>query len=680
MMPNRLASSSSPYLLQHQDNPVDWYPWGEEALNKSHQEEKPIFLSIGYAACHWCHVMAHESFEDPVTAAIMNEHFINIKVDREERPDLDDIYMSAVVAMTGQGGWPMSVFLTPDQQPFFGGTYFPPVSRYNMPAFKEVLNSVARTWQNDRDRILESGGKISDYLRQNQSIPDQSAELSHKYLEQAYAELSSSYDWQHGGWGAAPKFPQSMAIEFLLRRATRGDEQSLDMAKHALDAMVQGGMYDLVGGGFARYSTDNEWLVPHFEKMLYDNALLARVYLHAYLITGEEKYRLVCEQTLDFVMREMTHPEGGFYSSLDADSEGVEGKFYVWEEQEIRDALSDPEDADFALSVYGVSGTPNFEGKYVLRRTMDDAQLAEAFSVDQQYVVKRLEQINRELLAVRDKRVRPATDDKVLVAWNAWMCVAFSEAGRYLNSRIYKDMATRNLSFILDNLVAGDRMARVWRDGATGSAAFLDDYASLVLALVAHYQTVHDQSWFQAALGIAGSLQEQFSSAEDLFFDTPQHHEQLLLRPRDIQDNATPSGNALAAHALLQIAAYQGDTELGAAAESMVSRLQLLAARHPTAFGYWLCALDFALQDTFEVAILGNPHDERTKSLVAALWSRYRPSLVAAISPPVTEHPLPTLLDQRVLVNNAPTAYVCQGFVCQQPVNNPADLLQQLEG
>jgi len=679
-MTNRLANSSSPYLLQHKENPVDWYPWGEEALEKSRQENKPIFLSIGYAACHWCHVMAHESFEDPDTAGIMNEHFVNIKVDREERPDIDNIYMTAVVAMAGQGGWPMSVFLTPGQKPFYGGTYFPPVSRYNMPAFKDVLLSVAKTWQDDNEKILDSSNKISEYIRQNQSLPDSSTELNLDYLEQAFSALSRSYDWQFGGWGSAPKFPQSMAIEFLLRRAARGDEKSLQIAEHALDAMAQGGLYDLVGGGFARYSTDNEWLVPHFEKMLYDNALLARAYLHAYLITGKEHYRQVCKQTLDFVMREMTHPDGGFYSSLDADSEGQEGKFYVWTEAEIRDAVADPGDAQFVIAAYGIADPPNFEGKYITRRMMDDEQLAEKFSMSAQDVPARLERVNVELLAARERRIRPGTDDKILVAWNAWMCVAFSEFGRYLGDNTYTEMATRNLNFLLSNSVVDGHLRRSWRDGSATNSAFLDDYASLILALLTHYQTDPDQLWFQEAQNLSAVMLEQFSGPEGVFYDTPAQHESLLIRPRDIQDNATPSGNSLAAYALLQLAAYQGDTGMRMTAETMLVRLQLIASQHPTAFSYWLCALDFALNDTHEIVIIGDLDDMRIKPLVSALWRSYRPGVVAAISPPALDAHGPALLQQREMINDAPTAYVCQGFVCQYPVNDEQEMLDLLDG
>jgi uncharacterized protein YyaL (SSP411 family) len=571
-VPNELVNSSSPYLLQHADNPVEWFPWGEAALEKSIEEDKPIFLSIGYAACHWCHVMAHESFEDPETAEIMNKFFVNIKVDREERPDVDNIYMDAVVALTGQGGWPMSVFLTPEQQPFYGGTYFPPVSRYNMPAFRDVLLSVAKTWREDRDRLLEAGGQISDYIKKNQLIPNQATQLEAKYLDQAADTLVKNYDWKYGGWGAAPKFPQPMAIEFLLRRASRGDSESLQIATHALHSMAKGGMYDLIGGGFARYSTDNDWLVPHFEKMLYDNALLARAYLHAYLITGEPAFRRVCEETLDFVMREMTDPAGGFYSSLDADSEGEEGKFYVWTEDEVRSADIDASETDFILAAYGFSPEGNFEGKTVPRRDLDDVQLAENFNLQVEEIPDLLKRINGSLLEVRGKRIRPGTDDKVLVAWNGWMCLAFSEAGRYLGISRYGDMATRNLNFLLSNMLENGRLYRSWRSGHASHNAYLDDYASLILALIGHYNSDPDLRWFQNAVELTETMIEQYHSSDGIFYDTPENHEQLLVRPRDLQDNATPSGNSLAAYALLQITAYQGDGKLRDMAENMLGR------------------------------------------------------------------------------------------------------------
>ncbi|UCF27739.1 MAG: thioredoxin domain-containing protein, partial [Chloroflexota bacterium] len=602
-MPNRLIDSSSPYLLQHADNPVEWFQWDEEALNKSKSEDKPIFLSIGYAACHWCHVMAHESFEDPDTAEIMNEFFVNIKVDREERPDIDNIYMDAVVALTGQGGWPMSVFLTPELQPFYGGTYFPPVSRYNMPAFREVLLGVAKAWKEDRDRLLEAGNQVTNYIQRNQLIPGKSSQLNASYLEQAAETLIKNYDWKYGGWGSAPKFPQPMAIEFLLRRANRGDQEALEIASHALRLMAQGGMYDLIGGGFARYSTDNEWLVPHFEKMLYDNALLSRAYLHAYLITSDTFFRRICEETLEFVMREMTDPSGGFYSSLDADSEGEEGKFYVWSEEEIRASLSNKNDADMVLAAYGFTDSGNFEGKTIPRRLLDENQLAEKFNLEVSDIPDELKRINVTLLESREKRIRPGTDDKVLVAWNGWMCLAFSEAGRYLGNSDYQEVSTRNLNFLLTKLLDNHRLSRSWRDGKVNHSGYLDDYASIILALIDQYNTDPDPKWFQSAIELANIMVMNFSSAEGLFFDTPEDHEQLLVRPRDLQDNATPSGNALAAYALLQLAAYQGDGSMRDMAEMMLGRLQESISKYPTAFSWWLCALDLALYPIREVAI-----------------------------------------------------------------------------
>ena len=678
-MPNKLANSSSPYLLQHADNPVNWFPWGEEALQKALQEDKPIFLSIGYAACHWCHVMAHESFEDPETAEIMNNFFINIKVDREERPDIDNIYMAAVVALTGQGGWPLSAFLTPEQEPFYGGTYFPPVSRYNMPAFRDLLLGVAKTWREEKGRLLESGTKISEYIKKNQSVPGQSTRLSSDFLDQAADTLIQNYDWQHGGWGAAPKFPQPMAIEFLLRRAVRGDSNSLDVARHALHSMAQGGMYDLIGGGFARYSTDNDWLVPHFEKMLYDNAQLARAYLHAYLISGDPEFRRVSEETLNFVMREMTHPAGGFFSSLDADSEGEEGKYYIWTEAEIRSELSDQFEADFILAAYGFTDGGNFEGKTIPRRVLDDNQLSAEFRLKVEEIPNLLSGINHHLLQVRDKRIRPGTDDKVLVAWNGWVNVVFSEVGRYLGVNKYADMATRNLNFLVSEMLDNGRLYRSWRSGTASHVAYLEDYASLILALLVHYNSDPDPKWFNYALELVDSMIGHFyNSKEELFYDTPDDHELLLVRPRDLQDNATPSGNALAAYALLQMSAYQGDGKLRDVAESMLEKVQDSASRFPTGFSQWLCAIDFALNPIREVAIIGDLQDKRTAALIETLWSSYHPEVIAAISPSPSPGAGPALLDNRPLLNDSPTAYVCQGLVCQQPVNDVAQFTKQL--
>ncbi|HQO96416.1 MAG TPA: thioredoxin domain-containing protein, partial [Anaerolineaceae bacterium] len=437
-MPNALINENSPYLLQHAHQPVDWHPWGEAALEKAEREQKPIFLSIGYAACHWCHVMAHESFENGEIAAILNQYFVNIKVDREERPDLDGIYMQAVVAMTGQGGWPMSLFLTPDGKPFYGGTYFPPVRRYNMPAFGEILLNIARLWQEDRHAILEGAGKLTAHLQGLLRVDaDANVSLTRETLEEAVMEIARRYDWKHGGWGRAPKFPQPMTIEFLLQRAIRGDKLALDMAIHALNSMAKGGMYDVVAGGFARYSTDERWLVPHFEKMLYDNAQLALVYLHGWLLTGNQAFRQVCEQTLDFVARELTHPEGGFFSSLDADSEEGEGRFYTWTIAEVENVLTSVDDIEFIKAAYGLTEQGNFDGSNLLQRVMTDEELTNRFHMSLEDVHERLKVCHQKLLVDRSRRPRPGTDDKVLASWNGLMQIAFAEAARHLQRSDY---------------------------------------------------------------------------------------------------------------------------------------------------------------------------------------------------------------------------------------------------
>ncbi|GAB4581468.1 MAG: thioredoxin domain-containing protein [Anaerolineales bacterium] len=674
-MPNRLAYENSPYLLQHQNNPVDWYPWGQEALDKAKREDKPIFLSIGYAACHWCHVMEHESFEDPRTAALMNKYFVNIKVDREERPDLDSIYMQAVVAMTGHGGWPMSVFLTPDGEPFYGGTYFPPTRRYNMPSFTEVLGAIANTWQNDRERALRSGQQLKTHLQSEIRPMPNAVGLSADKAQQAAMGLAQSYDWKNGGWGQAPKFPQPMTIDFLLSRATRGDRLALDIATHALDAMAKGGMYDVVGGGFARYSVDDRWLVPHFEKMLYDNAQLARVYLHAYLITKNPFYRRVVEETLDFVIRELTHPEGGFYSSLDADSEGEEGKFYIWTLAEIQEILQ--EEAALFIAAYNITEGGNFEGHTVLQRALSDHELAEQFAIPLEAVLPRLQTAHAKLLARRAGRIRPGTDDKVLTAWNGLMLIAFAEAGRYLPREDYKTLAIRNADFLITRLYTSNRLLRSWRNGQTRHNAYLEDYAALILGLLALYQTDPNPRWFGEAQRLANEMVAHFQDPNGGFFDTRDDHETLVVRPKDMQDNATPSGNALAITALLQLAAFTSHGEWRDIAERALGGIQPVLTRYPTAFAQWLFALDFALGPVQEIALVG-PAPARDR-LVQTVWERYNPRQVVAISDAIPPSGAPSLLQDRPLLNELPTAYVCEHFVCQHPVNSPEALKALLD-
>jgi hypothetical protein len=685
-MPNQLINENSPYLLQHANNPVDWYPWGAEALQKARQQDRPIFLSIGYAACHWCHVMAHESFEDEETARILNEHFISIKVDREERPDLDGIYMSAVVALTGQGGWPMSVFLTPDGHPFYGGTYFPPRPRHGLPSFNDVLLAIQRVWNEDRPRLLDSSRQISEHIAGGSDF--QTAQVSQpdpKYLDEAALRLAQAYDWQYGGWGQAPKFPQPMAIDFLINRASRGDSFAGQVAVHALDAMSLGGMFDVVGGGFSRYSTDNNWLIPHFEKMLYDNAQLARVYLHAFLLTGNERYRQVCEQTLNFIQQELmearingAHPHAGIYSSLDADSEGVEGKYYIWALEDIHQTLVNQEDIRFFQAAFGVTGPGNFEGHTILQRARDDQELAEQFSMPIEEVPARLRSLLNMLLAARRLRIPPNRDDKVLTAWNGLALIAFAEASRYLSRQDYLDLARDNANFLLNELFVDGRLLRSWRAGKAQHNGYLEDYASLILGLLALYQADPDQKWFRVARRLADDMLIVFSDPAGGFFDTAVDQPHLIFRPKDIQDNATPSGNALASLALSMLSIYTGEQKYHDSASQILAMVQQPAARYPTAFGQWLIALDFFLQPTQEVAIIGDLHDPRTQALIQAVWERYRPYtlLAAANFPP--EQGAPELLLDRTALAGLPTAYVCRHFTCQRPVTSPSDLLSQL--
>ena len=679
MKSNQLASTNSPYLLQHAHNPVDWYPWGADALEKARLEDKPIFLSIGYAACHWCHVMAHESFEDSDTAQIMNDYFVNIKVDREERLDLDSIYMQAVVAMTGSGGWPMSVFLTPEGKPFYGGTYFPPVRRYNMPAFREVLLSVARIWREDRASLLESSQKITAHIQETSQELGAGQPLSKENLEQAAMTLAQTYDWKNGGWGSAPKFPQPIAVDFLLRRAVRGDQFALDIATHALQAMAKGGMYDVVGGGFARYSTDDRWLVPHFEKMLYDNAQLALAYLHAYLLTHQVNFRRVCEETLDFVGRELTHPEGGFYSSLDADSEGEEGKFYLWTLEELRQVIPGPAEADFFLAAYGVTKAGNFEGRTVLQRQLEDTQLADQYHLPVDEVPAHLSRLHALLRKARTGRIRPGTDDKVLVSWNAQMLSAFAEAARYLQRKDYLVMAQLNARFLLGQLYQEGRLMRSWREGKANHTAYLEDYAALILGLLNLYQSDPDPVWFASAHNLTIDIVQHFSDPAGGFFDTRDDHEALIARPKDLQDNATPSGNALAVLALLQMSAYTGRGDWRDLAEAPLEGIQSAAVRYPTAFSFWLSAADFAIGPVQEVAILGATDDPKRQALIETLWGAYRPNLVAAISTYPLPEGSPPLLADRPLCDGQPTAYVCQNFVCKQPVNVVGEFRSELD-
>jgi uncharacterized protein YyaL (SSP411 family) len=682
---NQLANSTSPYLLQHADNPVDWYPWENEALEKARREDKPIFLSIGYAACHWCHVMAHESFEDAETAQIMNDHFVCIKVDREERPDLDSIYMQATMTMTGSGGWPMSVFLTPDLRPFYAGTYFPPIRRYNMPSFKEVLLSIARAWREEREEIYRVGEQLAQHLQQAmQQVGQSQAGLSREDLTGVETSLTDAYDWSFGGWGSAPKFPQPMTIEYLLRRASGDSPQSEGSRKaaiHALNAMARGGMYDVVGGGFSRYSTDHFWRVPHFEKMLYDNAQLSLAYLHAWLITREPFFKRIVVESLDFLLREMTHPAGGFYSSLDADSEGEEGKFYVWRKDEIQQTLSDDSDFEFFVAAYGITDNGNWEGKTVLQRALDDSSLAVRFQQDPEQVAANLADCHSRLLTARGKRIRPATDDKVLTAWNALALRAFAEAARFLDDEKtseYLQAAIHNADFLLSSLRPDGRLRRAWRNGTASQEVFLEDYAALIIALIELYQSDFNVRWFVTARELAEEMIKQFSDPAGGFFDTPAESSALLLRPKDVQDNATPSGNALACEALLKLAAFTDEGRYRDLAGNALGLVADAALRYPMAFAHWLSTADFASSHGKQIAVLYATPGESAEALLRVVRSGYRPNAVVAASayPPAKDSP--ALLAERQTKDGKPTVYVCEDFICKQPVNNVTDLQKLL--
>jgi uncharacterized protein YyaL (SSP411 family) len=663
-MPNQLAKETSPYLLQHADNPVDWYPWGEEALQKARTEDKPIFLSIGYSACHWCHVMAHESFENEAIAAVMNEHFVNVKVDREERPDLDRVYMGAVQALTGGGGWPMSVFLTPDGVPLYGGTYFPPTPRHRLPSFTDVLRAVADAWKNRRTELLESGRQIAAAVEEQMSMTQcaETEELKQETLDSAADGIARSFDWHRGGWGAGPKFPQPMTLEFLLRRHhTTGDAETLRMVTQTLDAMARGGLYDQLGGGFHRYSVDDRWLVPHFEKMLYDNAQLARVYLHAWQVTGEPFYRAITEETLDYVAREMTDPAGGFYSTQDADSEGEEGKFFLWTADEIRTILGDG--ANRVIEAYGVTERGNFEGSNIL-------ELVGTF--EERTALQRARQ---QLLDAREERVHPRRDDKVITSWNGLMLAAFAEAARVLARDDYRAIAERNAAFLLSELKRPDgRLYRTWKDGVAKGNGYLADYTHLIEGLLELYPSTFDPQYYSAARGLADGMIEHFTAQDAAgFYDTSNDHETLIARPRELQDNATPSGNGMAALVLQRLAGLAVEPRYTEMARESIISIQPLLARHALGFGQWLMALDFALSHPREIAIVGN--GKGAQALLEAATAGYRPHHIVALG---DSNGIP-LLRSREPIDCRAAAYVCVDSTCRPPVTDPAELRAQLD-
>ena len=676
-MPNHLIHETSPYLLQHAENPVDWYPWGDEAFEKARNENKPVLLSIGYSACHWCHVMAHESFENEQIAQLMNENFVNIKVDREERPDLDQIYMNAVQMMTHHGGWPMTVFLTPDAVPFYGGTYFPPADRYNMPGFPKVLIGVAEAYRDRQDDIRETGTSLVNELQRLSEAGGSDYPIEPELLNAAYAGIVRNYDSTNGGFGGAPKFPPAMTLEFLLRTHVRtGNRDALEMVSHTCRKMANGGMYDQLGGGFHRYSTDARWLVPHFEKMLYDNALLSRLYLHYFQVSDESFARETVEGILDYVLREMTHADGGFYSTQDADSEGHEGKFFVWTMDEIRTTLGE-NDARIFAAYFNLTEGGNFEGKNIPNVTRPAEEVAAALGISETALRASLAESKRKLFDLREQRIKPARDEKILTAWNGLMLASFAEAGVVLDRPDYTDAARRNAEFVLGNLKRDGALLRTWKDGVAKFNAYLEDYAFLVEGLVTLYETTGEFRWLNEAVALADRMIEEFWDEEGGgFYFTGKSHENLIVRSKDYFDNATPSGNSVAALGLLRLAILKNNESYRKVATAVLREVGDQARRYPSGFGYALSAADFLLSTPKEVAIVGKDEADM-RDLLAETWRRYLPNKVVAPGSVGDTVPLP-LLENRPLINDLATAYVCENYTCQQPVTDVAALRDQL--
>jgi len=671
---NRLINETSPYLLQHAHNPVDWFAWGEEAFAEAKAEDKPILISIGYSACHWCHVMEHESFEDTETARIMNENFVNIKIDLEERPDVDQIYMTFVQMTTGSGGYPLNVFLTPDQLPFYGGTYFPPVNRYNMPSFRRILLSIADAYQNKRDELLNSANEILGEMRNVGSTEFETSGLSLDQLDSVFLSFTRSFDSVNGGFGSAPKFPPPMSLEYLLRYFYRTkDINALEMVEKTCMAMAHGGIYDQLGGGFHRYTVDAIWLTPHFEKMLYDNAQLARIYLHLFQITKDKFYKRIAVETLEYVKREMLDERGGFYTAQDADSEGVEGKFFVWTPEEIAEILGE-DDARIFNFYYDVSEHGNFEEKNILNVRGSLEISAEQLQISEDELKNTLERSRKLLFEDREKRIKPFRDEKILTAWNGLMLTTFAEASAILASEDYLEIAKRNADFILENLQKDGFLLRSFKDGQAKLNAYLEDYANFADGLVELFQVSGDVKYLKEAKRLADLMFAEFWD-EDTggFYFTATNHEELLMRSKDFYDNATPSGNSAAADVLLKLSRLTGDEKYERYSITVLRLVAPQLRRYPQAFGRVLSTLEFHLNPTKEIVIIG----EKGNELEMEVWRDYLPNKVVVLSSE-TETPEITLLENRTKIDGKPTAYVCENFVCQKPVSSTSELKEQL--
>ena len=680
---NRLINETSPYLLQHAHNPVDWYPWGPEALERSRTEDKPILLSIGYSACHWCHVMEHESFENEAIAQLMNDNFVCIKVDREERPDLDSIYMNAVQMLTGHGGWPMTMFLTPELKPFYGGTYYPPEDRRGMAGFPRVLAAIADSYKNRRSEILASADAITAELKKSDRFIASNEMLTTDVLNTAFSALSGSFDDTHGGFGGAPKFPPSMTLMFLLRHHKRTNSaEALNMVETTLQKMAGGGMYDHLGGGFARYSVDARWLVPHFEKMLYDNALLTRVYLYAYQQTKTPLYRRVVEETLEYVIRDMIDPSGGFYSSEDADSEGEEGKFYVWKRAEVLSILGE-NDGEVFCEFFDVTETGNFEhGSSILNTPRSLEQFASEKGKSVDALAATLNAGKRRLFNAREGRVRPGRDDKTLAAWNGLMLTAFAEAANILGRDDYRAVAVRNAEFIRTHLMKDGRLLRTYKAGQAKLNGYLEDYAFVIEGLLAVYEATFELRFFALACELTDTMIARFwDEQEGGFYFTSVDHEALITRTKDYFDNATPSGNSVAAMALLKLGVLTRQQDYTRRAVAILRALRPAMSRYPSAFGYMLSGLDFYLSEPKEIAIVGRIDSHEARSFGEEIYSRYLPNKVVAACEPGDEAASAAikLLAGRNAIDSKATAYVCRNYTCLAPATTAEEFGARLD-
>ena len=674
---NHLINETSPYLFQHAHNPVDWYPWGDEAFEKARAEDKPVLVSIGYSACHWCHVMEHESFEDEATAVVMNEHFVNIKVDMEERPDVDQIYMTFVQLTTGRGGWPMTVFLTPEKLPFFGGTYFPPEPRYNMPGFQQVLLSVSEAYRDKRDELLHSANEILGEMRRVGISETAPAGFSAEILDSAFQSFVRSFDAVNGGFGGAPKFPPAMSLEFLLRYFKRtGNRNALEMVQKTCEKMAGGGIYDQLGGGFHRYSVDAIWLAPHFEKMLYDNAQLIRVYLHMFQITKNDFYERIAMETLEYVKREMLDKSGGFYSTQDADSEDIEGKFFIWKPQEI-EAILGEEDAQIFNFYYDVSEEGNFEESNILNINYAIPAGARELKISEGKLKEVLQRGREKLFSSREKRIKPFRDEKTLTAWNGLMLAAFAEASGILDNAEYLEIAKKSADFVIGNLQSEGHLLRTWKDGKAKLNAYIEDYANFADGLIELYQVSGAIKYLLEAKRLAELMISEFWDEETGgFFFTPNDHEELIVRYKDYYDNATPSGNSVAADVFLKVAKLTGDEKYERFASTVLRLTAAQLSRHPQGFGRALSTLEFYLAPTKEVVIIG----EKGNDLEREVMGTYLPNKVLVLSDsPENDADLIPLLQGRKRINGKATAYVCENFVCQRPVTDVRDLIEQIE-